>query len=169
MIPNPQPPALPPMHLQVQSRDAEHIRLLSLFHYIFAGLSLVGGLLFVLYIAMAIMMMRGFSTMSSSSPGAGAPPAGMFEMIGVVYLVMGILGCLAALAMGVGSFFAAKGLAERRRRTFIYVVSAFQCLLMPLGTVLGIFTILVLERPSVRALFASPSDELSRAGGGGVG
>ena len=44
MIPIEQPPPLPPPGWQGEKRDAEHIKLLSIFHYVFAGLSVVGGL-----------------------------------------------------------------------------------------------------------------------------
>jgi hypothetical protein len=36
------------------------------------------------------------------------------------------------------------------------VGAALACTLMPFGTVLGVFTIIVLSRPSVRVLFSQP-------------
>jgi hypothetical protein len=36
-----------------------------------------------------------------------------------------------------------------------FVVAAIECIFMPFGTVLGVFTIIVLSRPSVKALFQS--------------
>jgi len=164
MIPIEQPPPLPPPGWQDAKRDAEHIKLLSIFHYVFAGLSVVGGLFFALYIVFAVFMMRSFAgAAAAGGPPGSAPPQAMMEMMGMAYAVMGVVGGLVSLGMGVGSFLAAKGLAERRRRTLIYVVSAFQCLCMPLGTALGIFTIIVLERASVRLLFQG-RDEGGAAG-----
>jgi len=32
-------------------------------------------------------------------------------------------------------------------------VAAVECIFMPFGTVLGVFTIIVLNRPSIKALF----------------
>ena len=159
MIPLQQPPELPPAHYSLQSRDAEHIKLLSIFHYVFAGLSVVGGLFFALYLVFAMFMIRSVSTLSATGPsGSGTtapsgPPAEMIEMMGWAYGAMGVVGGLGSLLVGLGSFMAGKSLAERRRRTFIYVVSAIQCLFIPFGTALGIFTILVLERPTVKGLF----------------
>jgi hypothetical protein len=51
-------------------------------------------------------------------------------------------------------------LSERRNPTFIMVIAAIQCLNMPLGTALGVFTIVVLQRASVKRLFEHPSDGL---------
>ena len=43
-------------------------------------------------------------------------------------------------------------LHKRKARTFIFIVAAIQCTNAPLGTVLGVFTILVLNRESVKDL-----------------
>ena len=42
---------------------------------------------------------------------------------------------------------------EDYRQTFCVVVAAISCCFTPLGTVLGVFTLIVLFRPSVKALF----------------
>ena len=34
------------------------------------------------------------------------------------------------------------------------VVGALECMMMPFGTVLGVFTLIALTKPSVKALFA---------------
>jgi hypothetical protein len=49
--------------------------------------------------------------------------------------------------------FAGRSLQQRRRHTFVQVVSGIMCLFMPIGTVLGVFTIVVLSRDSVRQQF----------------
>ena len=48
---------------------------------------------------------------------------------------------------------AGRYLLQRTHYTFCLVVAAIACLLMPFGTALGIFTIIVLMRPSVREMF----------------
>ena len=50
---------------------------------------------------------------------------------------------------------AGSNLAKRKHYTFCLVIAAISCMFMPLGTVLGIFTIIVLMRPSVKELFAA--------------
>lgn len=49
---------------------------------------------------------------------------------------------------------AGKSLKQRKRHTFCMIVAGIECLFMPLGTVLGVFSLVVLTRPSVKALFA---------------
>jgi hypothetical protein len=48
---------------------------------------------------------------------------------------------------------AGRSLQKRKRHTYCIVMAGISCLSIPLGTVLGIFTIMVLQRPSVRVAF----------------
>jgi hypothetical protein len=57
---------------------------------------------------------------------------------------------------------AGRALMQRRRYTFCLVIGGLSCILMPFGTVLGVFTILVLVRPSVRELFGASLAEPAR-------
>jgi len=43
---------------------------------------------------------------------------------------------------------------QRRRRVFSFVVGGLNCLQIPFGTALGVFTIIVLSRDSVRELYS---------------
>ena len=45
------------------------------------------------------------------------------------------------------------GQARRRDGNEALIVAGLECMMMPFGTVLGVFTIIVLLRPSVRQLF----------------
>ena len=56
---------------------------------------------------------------------------------------------IAALIITAGRF-----LAKRKRYQFCLVVAGLECILMPLGTALGVFTIIVLMRDSVKPLFS---------------
>ena len=51
------------------------------------------------------------------------------------------------------SYLAAKWLGEGKNGTFCLVVGALHCVGFPLGTALGVFSILVLNRPGVKAWF----------------
>ena len=66
---------------------------------------------------------------------------------------MGGLFLVFAVAYALALFLAARFLAQRRRHTFCVVVAAISCTFTPVGTVLGVFTLIVLFRPSVRLLF----------------
>lgn len=123
------------MHRQ----DLEHLNVLAILHYVLAGLTALTAMLPMLYVAL------GFAMLAGGAPGE------------IALMVIAIGGGLAVLLLGSAVLVALCGyyLHKRKARTFCFVVAAINCTQMPLGTVLGIFTILVLSRDSVQELFAA--------------
>jgi hypothetical protein len=77
------------------------------------------------------------------------PPPELFAMMKWFYLIIGSA-CAASAAINVISGI---GLLTRRFRMFSLAVAGFNCLHIPLGTVLGTFTIIVLLRDSVCEMY----------------
>jgi putative flippase GtrA len=132
-------------------RDLEHLKLLSTFHYVGVGLAAVG--LLMLYGHFAV-----FNSMMSNpklwqAPGAPPPPVEMFAPMKWMYLVFAI----GITSTAVLNFLSARFMRARRHRLFSLVVAGINCFYMPLGTILGIFTIVVLVRDSVRFLYQETS------------
>lgn len=138
----------PPPHPQLLE-DAEHLKLLSIFHYVLAGLTSLAGFFPLIHVAMGAMMLSGSF---SGGPSAGAPP----DAFGWIFVVIGGAVSLLLWCFAMALFVAGRALAARRSRTFCFVIAAISCAGFPLGTALGVFTILVLQRPTVRALFDGP-------------
>lgn len=100
------------------------------------------------------MMSGGIFTSSGSGPGhSSAHGAAELSMMGGFMLVIGIVGTLAVLTVAILEFIVAKKLVRRESKLLCFVVAGINCLNMPLGTVLGIFTFLVMSRPSVAESF----------------
>jgi hypothetical protein len=141
------PPSIPvPV---IRDQDAEHLRLLSIFHYVTAGLGAFG----MCFIGVHYSMMSSFLLHASHADksGKGGPPPEIFmDVFKWFYLLFGV----AALIGTVLNVLAAGFLARRRNRTFCLITAGLNCLHMPIGTLLGVFTIIVLNRDSVRAKFA---------------
>ena len=140
----------PPPHPQLM-QDAEHLKLLSVFHYVLAGLTALAGFFPLMYVAMGAMMLSGSF---SGGPSAGAPP----EAFGWIFVVIGVVFSILLWIFTAALFLAARALAARRNRIFCLVIAGISCAGFPLGTALGVFTILVLLRPSVRVLFDAPPE-----------
>ena len=147
------PPAAPPP--STWGDDLEHLRLLSIFHYVVAGIvglvSLLPGIHLMIGIALATGHLAreddGSRTIGSIMAGCAA----FFIVAGLTFAVMVAL--------------AGRSLSKRRRYTFSLVIAAILCIVFPFGTLLGVFTIVVLVRPSVKALFeagGSPAEAPSR-------
>jgi hypothetical protein len=75
------------------------------------------------------------------------------ELFGWIFIVVAAAMMLFYWALAVLLFVAAGRLRERRGHTFCLVVAGLSCLFQPLGMVLGVFTFIVLLRPSVREAF----------------
>jgi hypothetical protein len=99
---------------------------------------------------LGIAIVSGVLPPDERSPNPMPPAAGwVFIAIGGVLVLLGWT--IAALVVVAG-----RKLARQRGYTYCLVVAALECLAMPLGTILGVFTIIVLMRPSVNALFEAP-------------
>lgn len=134
------------------NRDLEHLKILSILHYIFGGLVGLGACFFFIYLLMGIAVLT-----TVKEERAGVPDA---ALTGWVFVIMGIVFPLVAGTFATCLILAGRYLAAQRRHTFCIVTAAICCLQFPFGTLLGIFTIIVLMRESVKQLFA----ERDRAG-----
>jgi len=131
--------------------DANQLRLLAIFHYVVAGLTGLFSLLPVLHLVMGLAIVTGKLPMESNPPGATGPDPALFGWFFVIFAGLAI-----ACGLTLAGFIAYAGrcLMRRRRYLLCQVVAAIACMLMPFGTVLGVFTLVVLMRPSVKAAFA---------------
>ena len=129
------------------NQDAEQLRILSILYYIWGGLSLFFSCIGGVYILGAL----GY--FAASSDRGGAPPA----WAGAMVAVLGFLGLLLGIAMAALSILTGRSIAERKRHMLCMITAGLTCLSVPLGTALGVFTFIVLARPSVKAQFEQPS------------
>ncbi len=127
-------------------RDEEHLQLLSIFHYVVAGLAGLFACFPIIHLILGLV----FLFASHHVTGNGEPPPAfigwIFVILAVTFITLGWI--LAALILTTGRF-----LARRKHYQFCLVMAGIECLFMPFGTVLGVFTILVLVRETVKPLF----------------
>ena len=81
----------------------------------------------------------------------GGPPPQLFMGIFTWFYV---LGGIILTAAGIANLLSGLFLKRRSHRTFSLVVAGLNCINVPLGTVLGVFTIIVLLRDSVAQRYA---------------
>ena len=167
---NPPIPSFPDPDFQAR-QDAEHLHLLSIFYYVFAGLFAVIGLIPIVHIIMGLAIVGGsfgpgasVSISPNTFPGAPPFPGGsmtptnnMPSSFGWIFVFMGAFAVLLLEGTALLSLLAGRNIARRQGKTLIQVVAGLLCLNVPIGTALGVFTFIVLGRPSVAALFDSRS------------
>ncbi len=129
-----------------QNTDAQHLNLLSIFHYVVGGLAALFACIPFIHLALGFFMVLAPEKLG---PPNNQPPAfvGWFLILFAAFFI--VLGwTFAAFLVITGRF-----LAVRKHYTFCFVLACVECIFMPFGTVLGVFAILVLMRPSVKDFF----------------
>jgi hypothetical protein len=135
------------------NRDDGHLRLLSVFHYAVAALAGLFALLPVVHLVIGILMVTG--RFDGQDPLRG-PNFGE-ALLGWFFVGMAGLFMLGFLTFALCLALTGRALANRKRYTFCLVIAGIECAFTPFGTVLGVFTLVVLMRDSVRASFGQPA------------
>jgi hypothetical protein len=124
--------------------DEEHLRLLALFHYISGAMTLAFSLFFAV---MTGFMMVMFSAMVEMPRGKGPPPPPVeFFWVFAVFAGLGVL-------FGALEIIAGRCISLRRARVFTLIAALPGVVFIPYGTLLSVFTLLVLDRGSVKQLY----------------
>jgi hypothetical protein len=151
-------PSLPyamPVMPAVASQDLSHLKILSILHWVFGGLTLLLACVPIIHIVIGVAMLNGSlpmtqttttQTMVTTPNGfvtvGGPPQTVQFQeaetFAGWLFVIM-------------GSVFVVIGW------TFGLLIAAITCLWFPIGTTLGVFTLIVLMRDSVKQLYDEQS------------
>ncbi len=111
---------------------------------------MIGGLALLILPLLALHFVFFITVIANANawPQGHAPPIpqGMVGMMLVMYCVIGVM----ALAIAGANILSGWFLRRKTHRVFSLVVAGLDCLQVPYGTVLGVFTILVLTRASVQ-------------------
>ncbi len=128
------------------TNDQEHLRLLSIFHFVVAGFAAMFACLPLIHLFFGIAFLTGRLEGTQGADDGGRLVGGVLVAVASVILLFGWT--MVALLILAG-----RSLAKHRRYTYCLVIAAISCAFMPFGTILGVFTLIVLLRPSVKELF----------------
>jgi hypothetical protein len=129
------------------SSDTDQLNLLSVFHYVVGGLAGLFACIPFIHFFLGLAMLSGWVAADDSDAAVLAVAGGFMMVLAGLFIVGGWTFAVCLIIAG-------RSLAGRRRYTFCLVMAAIACAFMPFGTVLGVFTIIVLMRPGVKELFA---------------
>ena len=130
------------------TQDAEHLRLLSIFHYVVSGLAALFAFFPLLYVVIGSVFVYAAHHHSAAHRN-DVPP----EILGWIFITMGSFIFLLGLVVALCILLSGRALARRKRYWFVFVVACIECLFVPFGTILGVCTLIVLSREPVKALF----------------
>ncbi len=143
------------------NRDEEHLKLLGIFHYVCAGMMMLFSLIFIFHAVIGLVML--INPQAFESPDGDMPP----KAIGLLFAIMGTCPMIFGWTLGILTIVSGRMIQRKRRRTFSLVIAGINCLWMPFGTILGVFTIIVLLRESVIMLYQEKQDTDEAVGAGG--
>ncbi len=110
------------------------------------GLSALFACIPIIHVVLGLLFIIAPQTFGQAS---NQPPpflGWLFLLLGGFFILFGWT--YAALVLAAG-----RCIAHRKGRTFCFVVACVECPSVPFGTCLGVFTMLVLSRASVKELF----------------
>jgi hypothetical protein len=128
-------------------QDQDHLKLLSIFHYVVGGIAVLFACFPLIHVTLGLMMV--FSPESFDPKSHEPPPAAL----GWIFVAIGGFLSLLGWAYAILIIFGGRFLAQRKHYTACIVIGALACLFMPFGTILGVFTLIVLMKPQVKLLF----------------
>lgn len=125
-------------------QDREQLDLLAIFHFVLGGLLALGSV-------MALIQL-GFGLYVSGQIAEGGGPE--FQWMGRIMAVACGFAFVVTVSVALATLYSGVCLRHRNRYRFSFVVACVLCVFMPLGTILGVFSVVVLNRESVKQIYA---------------
>lgn len=151
------------MEREPNADDREHLSALSIGHFILAGVALFSGIPALVWGVAGAKLIDEIGgdlsiAMGDISGRAGADPFGggadaMMQNVETLLVTAIVGGLIVSLVSAIHLAVVGVKIRQRSWWTFCYLTGWGECLLFPFGTILGIFTIIVLGRASVKRLF----------------
>lgn len=133
--------------MEQYDRDGEHLKILGIVYYVNAGIAAFASLFGLLYLGLGILFASGVIPPDNGMRGDEA------KVMAMVFIIIGAFLSGLCLLFALLHFLAGRWLRTDTHRTFCFVIGCLNLINMPYGTLLGIFTILVLNRESVKVRF----------------
>ena len=127
---------------------SKNLSTLSILHYVYGAFICVGG-----FVALALIFLGGLlsSDFIAENSQGEAPPewlGGFIQAFGAVLFVI-------LEAWGILTILSGRWIAQRKNKTGSMVMAGFNCLNIPFGIALGIFTFVTLSDEEVKQEYAA--------------
>lgn len=134
----------------MEEQYKQYLKTLSIFHYVVGGMAA----LFACFPIIHFLVGLGMLVFSLVGPVENVgPPFFPMTMVGLFFTLIAGSVMLLGWAFAACIILAGRFLALRKRYMFCLVMGGVECIFMPFGTVLGVFTIVTLVQPVVRGWF----------------
>lgn len=138
------------------NQDQEHLRILSIFHYVVGGISALFSCFPIFHLGAGIFVLGSALFADGPEMSEGGP---LFGLFGALFTLIPAAMILLGWAFSFCLVYAGYNLSKKQHYMFCLVMAGISCAFTPFGTVLGVFTIIVLCRTSVKELFGYGTQE----------
>ena len=129
------------------NQDESQLNSLAIAHYVVGGFMILISCLPLIHVIMGSMFIWGWC---GNLPETSDPIPPFF---GWIFFIVGIVAFVLAQVTSILVILSGRCLMKRKRYIFSFIMACLACFFVPLGTLLGIFTIIVLSRDSVKQLY----------------
>jgi hypothetical protein len=134
-----------------RQQDAEYLKLLAIFHYVVAGMMALWASFPIIHFLVGLALL--FGKFEPQKPDQ--PP---LQFFGLMFALVSGAAIAVGWTLALCTFFAGRNLVRRRNYMYCLVMAGIMAVTcMPMGTILGTLTIIVLLRPSVKEAFGVPA------------
>lgn len=109
------------------------------------GLHALFGCFGLIHFSLGLAILFDPSFFGGSGQNGASPPA----FIGLIFAIIGGAFVLFGWALGVLTALSGRYIQQRKNRTFSIVVGCVNCIMIPMGTVLGVFDLVLLTNAEV--------------------
>lgn len=131
------------------SSHSQSLELLSIFHYVLAAFTYLKGAVALIFMGIGTIAVAGVLADSphDEEMAVALVALGLIFFAGpLLFLGLSWLGATLVLIAG-------RRIARRTHLGYCQVIAGLECLCVPFGTILGVFTLIKLTNPDVRELF----------------
>ncbi|UDQ97434.1 hypothetical protein AAEX28_10465 [Lentisphaerota bacterium WC36G] len=136
----------------IDKKEVENLNLLGVFFYVFGGIVALFSLLPIFHFFMGLLIV----CLPNQEP-AQVP----IKAMGIMFIIFALIFITIGECIAVALIIAGRKLRQQKAYMYCFVMSAVVCIFTPLGTVLGVFSIIELNKERVRHIF-----ECKQTGGG---
>jgi hypothetical protein len=122
----------------------EQVRILAIFHYVVGGMQALFGCFGFIHLFIGVSFILNPDAWHTSP--SDAPP----QWFGIVFALVGGGVILLGWVLGFLTILSGRFISRRVHRTFSIVMGAVNCAMIPFGTVLGVFDIILLTKDELK-------------------
>lgn len=138
--------------------DIDHLNNLSIGFKIYACLAGCGGFLPLIHIFLGLTLATGGALSSTQNQNTAEGP--LLGFVGIIFVFGGALVMALMFTLAYYCWQTSNWLTERKHHTGCIIVAAVACANFPFGTILGVLTLIVINRTQVKAAFDISKSDL---------